>query len=72
MAKNLFQALFKEDQNTNIAEIIRLALFFPRFVDEEGYRDPFFKVCKVELKETLHIMQKYKSLGPDGWTVEFH
>ena len=29
------------------------------------------EVSKEELKTTLHSLQKDKSPGPDGWTVEF-
>jgi hypothetical protein len=58
--------------DTNIADIIRLALFFPRFVEEEGNRDLFVEVTEEELKEMLHNLQKDKSPGPDGWTVEFY
>jgi hypothetical protein len=29
------------------------------------------EVSKEELKGILHSFQKYKSLGPNGWTIEF-
>ena len=72
MGKNHFHTLFKADQRANIADIIRLALHFPRFVDEEGNEDLFAKVGMEELKETLHSFQKDKSLGPDGWRIELY
>jgi hypothetical protein len=29
------------------------------------------EVSQEELKESLHSFQKYKSTGPDRWTIEF-
>ena len=29
------------------------------------------EVSEEDLKTTLHIFQKYKIPGPDGWTIEF-
>ena len=72
IGKNHFQSLLKSDPRVNIAEIIRRALLYPRFVDEEGNKDLFVEVGMEELKETLHSSQKDKSLGPDGWTIEFY
>jgi hypothetical protein len=40
-------------------------------VDEEDNRDLMDEVSKDELKEVLHNFQKDKSLGPDGWTMDF-
>jgi hypothetical protein len=41
-------------------------------VDEEKNRELFLEVNEQELKETLHSFQKDKSLGPDGWPIEFY
>ena len=66
-----FQYLFKAPQQASIAEVIRTALLFPRFVDEGGNRDLMKEVSEEELKEVLGSFQKDKSPGPDGWTIEF-
>jgi hypothetical protein len=50
MGRNHFQTLFKALERVNIADIVRMTLFFPSFVDEEGNRDLFSKVTKDELK----------------------
>jgi len=36
MGKKNFQTLFKDDRRENLEDIIKLALFFPSFVDEEN------------------------------------
>jgi hypothetical protein len=72
MGKIHFQSLFKADRRVNIVDIIRLDLYFPSFVNEEGNQDLFAEVTEVELKETLQSFQKDKSPGPDGWTIEFY
>jgi hypothetical protein len=71
LGKNHFQTLFKADRNINIAEIIKVALYLPSFVNEQGNQDLFVEVTEDELKETLQSFQKDKSPGPDGWTIEF-
>jgi hypothetical protein len=50
---------------------VRLALFFPSFVDEEDNRVLMVEVTEEQLKEVLHSFHKDKSLGPDGWTIDF-
>ena len=49
-----------------------MALLFPSFVDEEEKDELKEKVTKVELKEVLHSFQKDKSMGPDGWSMDFY
>jgi len=72
MGKNHFQSLFRSNPGVNIAEIIRQALLYPRFVDEEGNKYLFVEVGMEELKETLHGCQKDKIMGLNGWTIEFY
>jgi len=66
-----FQNLFRAPQQANIAEVIRVAQMFPRFVDEGGNRELMKAISEEELKEVLGSFQKDKSPGPDGWTIEF-
>jgi hypothetical protein len=72
MGKNFFKSLYKAEQRVNIVEIVRLALYYPSFVDAEKNRELFEEVSEPELKETLHSFQKDKSPGPDGWPIEFY
>jgi len=70
MGKNHFKTLYKADQRVNIAYIVRLALFYPSFVNEQNNRDLYMEVSEAELKETFPNFQKDKSPGPDGWPIE--
>jgi hypothetical protein len=49
----------------NIVEIVRLALYYPSFVNEENDRDLYMEVSESKLKETLHSFQKDKILVPE-------
>lgn len=47
-----------------------MAQSFPRLVKEEDNQlDP---ISKEELEAILKGMEKDKSSGPDGWTMEFY
>jgi hypothetical protein len=48
-----------------------MALFFPRFVEEEDNKTLMEEVSEEELKEVLHSFQKDKSPGLDGWSMDF-
>jgi hypothetical protein len=71
IGKEYFQSLFKVDQRVSMVDIVRMALFFPRFVGEDENISLIEEVTEEELKEVLHSFQKDKSPGPDGWTIEF-
>ena len=45
---------------------------FPRFVEEDDNENLMEEVSMEELKEVIHSFQHDKSLGPDGWTIEFY
>jgi hypothetical protein len=70
--KTHFQSLFKAREGSNLVDIVRMALFFPRFVDDEDNRDLYAEVFEDELKWILHTFQKDKSHRPDGWRIEFY
>ena len=55
-----------------MAEIIQLAQLFPRFVEEDDNASLLEKVSLEELKEVIHSFPHDKSLGPNGWTIEFY
>jgi hypothetical protein len=71
LGKSHFQNLFKAPNEENIVDIIRLATHFPQFTNEESNRVLMEEVTENEIQEVLHSFQKNKSLGPNGWTVEF-
>jgi hypothetical protein len=54
-----------------LQEIIKVALYLPSFVTDQGNQDLFAEVTEKELNETLQIFQRDKSPGPDGWTIKF-
>eukprot|EP00253_Pinus_taeda_P035638 PITA_35638 len=55
-----------------MADIIRVAQLFPRFLEQEEERELIREVTMEESKATLKWFKKDKSLGPDGWTIEFY
>jgi len=67
-----FESLFKAQEESSIAEIVRVAGYFPRFVMEEDNRMLMEEIEEVELGRVLHSLQKDKSPGPDGWPIEFY
>jgi hypothetical protein len=71
LGKNYFQNLFKAETQASIEEVVQVAQFFPRFVDEADNRLLMEEVTEKELLEVLHSFQKDKIPGPDGWTIEF-
>lgn len=68
---DFFKNLYKATEEISIAEVIRVAQFFPRFIEEEGNDSIMAPVTKEEVEDILKSMQKEKSPGPDDWTVEF-
>jgi len=66
-----FQYLFKAPAQTSIGEVVKVALFFLRFVDESDNRTLLKECSQEEVKDVLHSLGGDKSPGPDGWTVEF-
>jgi len=72
MGINHFESLFKAQEESSIAEIVRVAGFFPRFVMEEDNRMLMEEIEEVELGRVLHSFQRDKSPGPDGWPIEFY
>eukprot|EP00253_Pinus_taeda_P021516 PITA_21516 len=62
----------KEPLGYNLAEIIRVAGHFPRFVDQDSVDEISAPISREELEVTLKWFQKDKSPGPDGWPIEFY
>jgi hypothetical protein len=67
-----FGKLFEAQEGTSIVEVIRMARLFPHFVDQEGNDSLMKEVTDSKLLAILKSFQCDKSLGPDGWPVEFY
>eukprot|EP00253_Pinus_taeda_P008342 PITA_08342 len=65
-----FQRLFSDSGAATIAEVIRTAQCFPRFVEEGEAEELSNHVSKEEVEAAMKIMAKDKSPGPDEWTIE--
>jgi len=70
VGKEYFHSLFKANQRASMANIVRMALYFPKFVGEDENISLLEEVTEDELKEVLHNFQKDKILGLDDWTIE--
>lgn len=67
-----FKNLFTNPPRSNLADIINVARHFPRFVNDDKVEELIALVTAGELEGTLKWFKKDKSLGPDGWTMEFY
>jgi hypothetical protein len=67
-----FKDLFKAQAGSSIAEIVKAVRFFPRFVEDEERESLMLEVSEKELLVVMNSFQKGKSLGPDGWPIEFY
>jgi hypothetical protein len=73
MAFNHFKAQYRAFDSENIDTQLDVLKNVPRFFNEDDNVDIGKPVSITELKETINIMPKEKSPGPDGWTHElFH
>eukprot|EP00253_Pinus_taeda_P026726 PITA_26726 len=70
LGRNHFQNLFADQGEITIAEVIRTAQCFPRFVEEEEAESLMNEVTKEEVECFIKSMAKYKSPSSDGWTTE--
>jgi hypothetical protein len=51
LGKSHFQTLFKADRRVNIVEIIKVGLYLPSFMNEQGNHDLFVEITEAEVKE---------------------
>eukprot|EP00253_Pinus_taeda_P010417 PITA_10417 len=70
LGKRHFERIFADSGEASIAQVLRTAQCFPRFVEEEEAEDLSRPVSKEEVEAAMKIMAKDKSPGPDGWTIE--
>eukprot|EP00253_Pinus_taeda_P022219 PITA_22219 len=65
-----FQKIFSDPGEDTIAEAMRTAQCFPRFIEGDEAEDISGPVSKEEVEAAMKTMGKEKSPGPDGWTIE--
>lgn len=70
MGTSHFRSLFKAPSEASIVEVIRVGIFFPRYVEEDENENIMMPVTKGEVEGILKDMQKDKILGPQAWMVE--
>jgi hypothetical protein len=58
LGENYFQNLFKAEAQVSIEEVVQVAQFFPRFVEEADNQLLVEEVREKELLEVLHSFQK--------------
>lgn len=71
MGRNHFQNLFSKQREPTLAKVIRIALIFPQYVEEEEAEGLLGEVTSGEVGNVIKSMAKDKSPGPDRWPIEF-
>ena len=54
----------------NIVEVVRTSTYFPRLISQEDNKKLFEHVSLTKMDSVMSKFKKYKSLGPNGWTIE--
>ena len=67
-----FLSLFSDDGQTNIDDQLKVIRLFPSFVLEEEKESFLSDFSLSEIEGVLKGFKKDKSLGPNGWPVEFY
>jgi len=67
-----FKDMFKAQARSSIVEIVKYFMLFPRFVENDEWESLLQEVSENELLVVMNSFQKGKSLGPDGWPIEFY
>lgn len=65
LVRNQFKKLFKAPTKVSIAEVVRMAQNFPRYMDDANNEIIMGEVTKGEVKGILRSMQKDKNPGLD-------
>ena len=64
--------IFKDDGLTNIEAQLKVIRLFPSFLQHQEDLESFTRqISMEEVEMALKSFKKDKSLGPDGWLVEF-
>lgn len=69
MATSHFRNIYKTPPNATLAEIMRTAQLFPRFVDQEEALELEKEVSVGEMESSLKWFRRDKSPDPNGWNV---
>ena len=67
-----FKHIFVDDHLTKIAPQLKVICLFPYFISPEERESFNGQVTLSEVEAALKNFKKDKSLGPDGWPVEFY
>lgn len=70
MLMELFESLFREPVETNIAKILKVASLFLRIVNEETCDHLYRTMILEEILQVIRPFRKDINLGLDGWIVE--
>ena len=63
---------FKVEERRNIGDIMKVVRIFPTIFNAKDNEEINVLITLNKLKVTLSIFKKYKSIGLDGWTMEFY
>lgn len=66
-----FHNILKDPKRENIAKIIKISLYFTRFISEEKKQMLIDKVSKDELQTVMDSFKKDKLLAHLGWMVSY-
>lgn len=67
-----FQKIFKDDGHANLENIIKIVCLFPSTITEEDNHALMEDISLEELKIILSLLKNDRSLGPDGFPIEFY
>jgi len=70
-AKKYFKSFYGVIEHSNLHDPVSVARIFPRSVTVEDSNQLDSPCNLQEVWDVLKSFTKYKSPGPDGWTVEF-
>jgi hypothetical protein len=71
VALNHFKGFYKEQIAPSTSDQVRVVALFSNMLNDTEAEALYKPVEKEELKKVLSNFKVDKSLGPDGWTVEF-
>jgi hypothetical protein len=63
--------IYHELNRANIAKIVKLASYFPKFNEEDMNEDLMVEVSKKELQALVESFQTDKNPEVDGWSINF-
>ena len=72
MGMQYFKNIFADDNLTNIASQLKVIRLFPSFIGPKERESFSCQVTLTEVEAALKSFKKDKSLGFDGWPVEFY